>query len=45
MNSIENRSSILPQANYFGRSPDPNKDIFDRRNIPSIDEAQIHNEV
>lgn len=34
-------SQIMPQSNYFGQPPDPNKDPYDRRKVKQLDDISF----
>lgn len=37
----QDKVSILPQANYFGKKPDPKKDPFDRRKVKQLNDISF----
>ncbi len=34
-------SNILPQSNYFGQTPDPMKDPYDRRKVKQLNDISF----
>lgn len=41
---MDERSNILPQDNFFGKVPDPNKDPFDRRTVPQLNDISFEDD-
>ena len=41
---IREYSSILPQSNFFGQTPDPQKDPYDRRKVKQLNDISFEEE-
>ena len=38
---VRDYASILPQSNYFGQTPDPSKDPYDRRKVKQLNDISF----
>ena len=41
---MREKSNIWPMDNYFGRKPDPSKDIFNRRTVKQLEDISFSDE-